>query len=90
IDGEPSVLGGLADSVHDVFEIEAQDIGEAPRIAMRWRSELIAGMAKHLDQFVIVLDIDRVFALDNVGAALAQVTTPGVLGREPMSAADEL
>lgn len=88
IDGEPTVLGGLADSVHDVFEIEARDIGEAPRIAMRWRSELIAGMAKHMDQFVIVLDIDRVFALE--GASLTQISAAGALDREPISAADEL
>lgn len=75
IDGESAVVGGLADSVHDVFEIEASEIGEPPRIAMRWRSELIAGMAKRGDHFVIILDIDRVFASE--GHALAQLAELG-------------
>ena len=77
IDGESTVLGGLADSVHDVFEIEAHEIAEPPRIAMRWRTELIAGMAKRGDQFVIILDIDRVFALD--GDALMKLSQPAPL-----------
>lgn len=64
IDGEQAVVGGLADSVHEVVEIEPRDIGDPPRIAMRWRSELILGMAKRDDRFVIILDIARVFAND--------------------------
>jgi purine-binding chemotaxis protein CheW len=87
LDGEQTVVGGLADSVHDVFEIEPQEIGEAPRIAMRWRSELIAGMAKRADQFVIILDIDRVFALE--GASLAQISAAGTQGSMPNAAAAE-
>ncbi len=72
VDGHAAVVGGLADSVHDVVEIEPTEIGEPPRIAMRWRSDVIAGMAKRGDEFAIILDIERVFALD--GAALAQVS----------------
>lgn len=87
IDGEQTVVGGLADSVHDVFEIEPQEIAEAPRIAMRWRSELIAGMAKRADQFVIILDIDRVFALE--AASLAQISAAGALDAGPHTAAAE-
>lgn len=75
VDGQSAVVGGLADSVHDVVEIEPSEIGEPPRIAMRWRSEVIAGMAKRGEEFAIILDIERVFALD--GAALAQVTGEG-------------
>ena len=66
LDGEKTVVGGLADSVHDVIELEPQQIDEAPRIAMRWRTELIKGMGKQGDEFIIILDIHRVFASDEV------------------------
>jgi purine-binding chemotaxis protein CheW len=79
IDGVSTVVGGLADSVDDVFEIEQQEICEAPRIAMRWRSDVIAGMAKRADQFVIILDIDRVFALEGVALAQLAAADAGLL-----------
>ena len=75
LDGEKTVVGGLADSVHDVIELEAQHIDEAPRIAMRWRTELIKGMGEQGDEFIIILDIQRVFASEEV-ALLAGATAP--------------
>jgi len=56
------VVGGLADSVHEVLELERSQIHEPPRIAMRWRAELIEGLGRKADQFIIVLDIARMFA----------------------------
>lgn len=64
LDGESTVLGGLADSVHEVIELEPGQIAPPPSIAMRWRSEFIQGMGKRGDQFIIVLDINSVFARD--------------------------
>jgi purine-binding chemotaxis protein CheW len=61
LDGEPIVLGGLADSVHEVIELEPSQIDEPPHIGMRWKTELIQGMGKRGDQFVILLDITKVF-----------------------------
>jgi purine-binding chemotaxis protein CheW len=66
LDGEAVVVGGIADSVHDVMELEASQIEEAPRMAMRWRAELVQGMGKRGDEFVIILDIDKVFSSDDV------------------------
>ena len=61
LDGEPVVLGGLADSVHEVIELEPNQIDEPPHIGMRWKTELIQGMGKRGDQFIIILDITKVF-----------------------------
>src|SRR5579875_314991 len=36
IGGETAVLGGVADSVHEVIELEPSHINPPPRIAMRW------------------------------------------------------
>ena len=66
LDGEPVVLGGLADSVHEVIELEPSQIDEPPRIGMRWKTELIQGMGKRGDQFIIILDIAKVFSFEDV------------------------
>lgn len=66
LDGEAVVVGGIADSVHDVIELEPSQIEEPPRMAMRWRAELVLGMGRRGDEFVIILDIDKVFTLDDV------------------------
>lgn len=64
LDGEPVVLGGLADSVHEVIELEPSQINEPPRIGMRWKTELIQGMGKRGNEFIILLDIKQVFSSD--------------------------
>jgi purine-binding chemotaxis protein CheW len=68
LDGETTVVGALADSVHDVIELDPSQIEEPPRIAMRWRSELIEGMGRQGDRFIIMLDINKVFTLDELAA----------------------
>lgn len=66
MDGEALVLGGLADSVHEVIELEPNQINEPPRIGMRWKTELIQGMGKRGDQFIIILDITKVFSMEDI------------------------
>jgi purine-binding chemotaxis protein CheW len=66
LDGEGLVLGGLADSVHEVIELEPGQINEPPRIGMRWKTELIQGMGKRGEQFIIILDIAKVFSMDDL------------------------
>lgn len=75
LDGEPVVLGGLADSVHEVIELEPAQIDEPPKIGMRWKTELIQGMGRRGDQFIIILDIAKVFSSDD--AALLEASQPG-------------
>lgn len=72
LDGETTVVGGLADSVHEVIELEPGQISPPPRIAMRWRTELIQGMGKRGEDFIIILDINKVFS----SAELALVESP--------------
>jgi purine-binding chemotaxis protein CheW len=62
LDGEPAVLGGLADSVHEVIELDPSNIIPPPHLAMRWRTEFIQGMGRRGDDFLIILDINAVFA----------------------------
>jgi purine-binding chemotaxis protein CheW len=66
IDGETTVLGGIADSVHEVIELDPANLNPPPRIAMRWRTEFIQGMGRRGDEFIIVLDVNAVFASEEL------------------------
>lgn len=66
LDGETCVVGGLADSVQEVIELEPTQISPPPRLASRWRTELIRGMARRGEQFIIILDIAAVFSSEEV------------------------
>lgn len=66
LDGEMCTLGALADSVHEVVEMEPDQIEAPPKIGMRWKTEFIRGIGKRNDDFVIILDIDRVFSVDEL------------------------
>jgi purine-binding chemotaxis protein CheW len=85
LDGEPCVLGGLADSVHEVIELESGQIEPPPRLAARWQTDLILGMARRGDDFAIVLDMNRVFAADEL---LAVVTAEAGADAAPEPAAE--
>lgn len=71
LDGERCVVGGQADSVHDVIELEAAELEPPPKIAARWRSDTIKGMARRGDDFIIVLEMQRVFGSDELVALSA-------------------
>ncbi|HLO79061.1 MAG TPA: chemotaxis protein CheW [Magnetospirillum sp.] len=62
LDGEPTIVGMLADKVYEVTEITAESQAETPRIGMRWRSDFIRCIGKRSSDFIIVLDIDRVIS----------------------------
>jgi purine-binding chemotaxis protein CheW len=64
--GEITVLGGMADSVHEVIELEPGSINPPPRIAMRWRTEFIQGMGRRGDEFIIILDVNAVFSSEEL------------------------
>jgi purine-binding chemotaxis protein CheW len=66
LDGETTVLGGLADSVHEVIELDPSNINPPPSIAMRWRTDFIQGMGRRGDDFIIILDVNSVFASDEL------------------------
>lgn len=68
IDGEPVVIGALADSVKAVFELGEVDIEPPPSIGTNMDAGHILGMGKHDEGFLIILDIDRVFSADELSA----------------------
>jgi purine-binding chemotaxis protein CheW len=73
LDGEATVIGALADSVEEVIDLEPDQIQPAPRIGTQIRTDFIRGMGKRDAQFIMILDIDRVFSADELAAVRGQV-----------------
>lgn len=82
LDGETTIVGGIADSVHEVIELEPSHINPPPRIAMRWRTEVIQGLGRRGEDFIIILDINRVFT-----SAISALRETASSIAEPMAAA---
>src|SRR5579871_4133135 len=68
LDGEATVIGALADSVEEVIDLEPEQIQPAPRIGTHIRTDFIKGMGKRETQFIMILDIDRVFSAEEMSA----------------------
>jgi purine-binding chemotaxis protein CheW len=74
LDGEATVLGGIADSVHEVIELDPSNVNPPPRIAMRWRTDFIQGMGRRGDDFIIILDVNAVFSSEEL-AVVSELST---------------
>ena len=61
VDGEAITVGALADAVREVLDIRSDQIEPPPRLGTRLNTEFINGMGKVDEQFMILLNIDRIF-----------------------------
>ncbi len=68
LEGESTVIGALADSVEEVIDLEPDQIQPAPRMGTQIRTDFIKGMGKRDAQFIMILDIDRVFSAEELSA----------------------
>lgn len=69
VDEEAAVFGALADSVSDVIELESVHMDTPRAIGSRWRGEFVTGIGQSNGRFILLLDIDAVFSLDDPPAA---------------------
>ena len=75
---ERQVIGLMVDAVNEVLEIAAGDIEPPPAFGARIRSDFIQGMGKVRGRLVIVLNVDRVLADDEI-QALVDAAQPEAL-----------
>ncbi len=66
MDDEITLVGALADSVKEVISMEENEIVPPPRLGTSLNTEFIMGMGKKNDEFIIIIDIDRVFSFKEV------------------------
>jgi len=66
LEGEIAIVGALADSVEEVIDLEPEQIEAPPRLGTSIRTDFIRGMGKRDSNFLMILDIDRVFSADQL------------------------
>ncbi len=66
IEGDEVQVGALVDSVQAVLEIADNQIQPPPGIGSKYKSDFIYGMAKIDEKFIMLLDMDKVFSVDEV------------------------
>jgi len=60
------IIGAIVDSVMDVMEIKEMDVKDLPEIGSRYNLEFIYGMIKHNEDFIMILDVDKVFSVEEL------------------------
>jgi len=81
ISDESVVLGTMADAVDEVFDLATEQVRPAPRIGTHLNTKFLHGMGKKDDEFILLLDIDKVFSLGE----LEQVAAAGKGARDEES-----
>ncbi|MCG8338899.1 MAG: chemotaxis protein CheW [Proteobacteria bacterium] len=71
IDGEINLIGALVDSVKEVMDMDSDHIEPPPKIGTQLNTEFIKGMGKQNEQFVIILDIEKIFSVDELSMVQA-------------------
>ncbi len=70
IDNETTLIGALADSVQEVMDLDEDQIEPPPKIGTRLNTDLIKGMGKRDEEFIIILDIEKIFTLEELDMVL--------------------
>jgi purine-binding chemotaxis protein CheW len=62
-------LGLITDCVHEVTSLDEAAMDPPPEFGRRWNSEIISGIARWRDKFVIALDLERLLTCEQAHAA---------------------
>lgn len=65
-DEETIEVGVIVDSVSEVLSIAPEDIEPAPSFGAKIRLDFISGIAKVADEFIIALNTNRVFSINEL------------------------
>ena len=66
LEGEMTVIGTLVDAVEEVLDMGQDEIEPPPRLGSRVNVDFIRGVGKRGEEFVMILDIDRIFSSEEV------------------------
>lgn len=76
--GEPAVMGLMVDAVHQVMELSPSDIETPPSFGTRADIQYLRGLGRAGKRFLLLLDIERLFADgEDQAAAMAAEVQPG-------------
>jgi len=70
VEGENCHMGAIVDSVREVFEMGSDQINPPPRMGTSIRADFIKGMGKQNEEFIMILDIGKVFSQEELATLL--------------------
>jgi purine-binding chemotaxis protein CheW len=65
-DNENIMIGILVDAVREVLEFKSDEIAPSPTIGTKYNAGFIEGMWRVGENFIMILDIDKVFSIDEI------------------------
>ena len=66
LDDTSTMIGALVDSVKEVMDLDSDHIEPPPKIGTKLNTDFIRGMGKQDGQFLIILDIEKVFSSEEL------------------------
>lgn len=66
LETEVIMVGALVDAVQEVFEFNEEGLKPPPSIGGRYKNEFIRGMARREDDFIMILDVDKIFSHEEI------------------------
>ena len=87
-EGQQQDISAVVDAVHAVEDIADADIEPPPKFGARLRTDFINGMGKLGEQFVIILNVDRVLSVEELSMldGMAEDQIPALTGPEGVPA----
>ena len=76
-DGTESLIGLLVDSVNEVLELDADSVEPAPIVGTSDEGQLLSGMAKREDRFILLLDTQAVLNGEELEMARSSAVDEG-------------
>lgn len=65
-EGEEIKLGALVDNVNEVVKYDEADIMRLPSVGKQSKTEFLNGVLKINDEFVLLLNADKIFSVDEI------------------------
>jgi purine-binding chemotaxis protein CheW len=66
INGEEANVGILADKANEVFEADVDSIRDYPALSEKYNSNFIWGVYKKGEDFILILDVEKVFSSEDI------------------------
>ncbi len=66
LDDDSLLVGVLVDKVLEVLEFNDEEILPPPNLGSKYHSQFITGIVNRNDKFILIIDIDTVFSLDEI------------------------
>jgi purine-binding chemotaxis protein CheW len=78
LDSETVKVGALVDAVVEVMEVEQKDITPPPSIGKRFKTDFISGVIRKNDDFIMILDMDKVYSTEDINVITEHTETETV------------